>query len=673
MCFCLVFRTLYLYCAVIKFNYIEKNTTSRVFLVENSVWKHLDDRLLMINGTMNFQDKFMLTKDETFLLFNAFYKEALAFLNVPLERYAEMVQEYRMGAPNGNPIFVDYQRSTIHVDIRFFRTMIAQSSYLSNDGPTQYRFYGYKLAHIWYRYVSAGIAVDYAIDVDSTIFAQALNVVKGLPLLQSQPISPAIKKNLGFDPNDRTPILEMLRSQCGMDCRINTVYDIDSGQLKEVISFTQKEGEARAANMMKLIEESKGRPLTPIIEGDLGSESNPFANVDEAADYILKIEKECLLSDSYRQNIDNEHFYYDFEHNYFRISWASPNVCYYEYDNAESPYFVVNQLSRRGSSQVPRFSLKPSLRNNKFLYRGQAEFYPSCRPSMFRDADKRYYVDDIIQINEMEVLLQEYPLVKLLEQGFYLMHEFFSFKINYVGLSQHYYNRTHLLDLTSEMEVAKFFAVTTFDMDKDCYVEYKGDKLGVLYYFDIKPDTFSESPGRKYVVDAIGKQPFMRSGNQSGFLINMDRDDNFNNFPEVRYVFFRHDKDVTSRIFKASNNGDKYMPEEILRSHWYKRLSDKEERMQISMDALKLNFRNNPNESYSKILKELIKKGYKVSSKYKSVFAETELNQYYEKSIQIWEDFCSNVHFYGPEGMLLKKHLLNLPHDPRYRWAFYRD
>lgn len=39
----------------------------------------------------------------------------------------------------------------------------------------------------------------------------------------------------------------------------------------------------------------------------------------------------------------------------------------------------------------------------------------------------------------------------------------------------------------------------------------------------------------------------------------------------------------------------------------------------------------------------------------------------------MWEDFCSNVHFYGPEGMLLKKHLLNLPDDPRYRWAFYRD
>lgn len=622
---------------------------------------------------MDNDDKLLLNEDETFYLLVAFYKEALAFLNVPVERHAEFVHECRNGAHICNPIFVDYQRLKIHVEIQFFRTMIALSPHFSNDAPTQYRFYGYKLAYVWYRYVSAGQELDFCKDPDSNVFAIALNVIKGLPLQKKQPIPTWAKEIMGFDPNDRCSLLQVLRKEFGMSCKINRCYDIVNNQLTECVSYTPEEYHARSADWIKRFEASKERPLPLIVNGELGSETNPFANVDEAADYILRIEKERLLSDPYRQAIDNEQFYYDFEHSCFRISWASPNVCYYECDNAVSPYFVVNQLSSTSASQFPRFSLKPALRNNKFLYRGQAEFYPECRPSMFRNPDKRYYVDDIIQINEMEVLLREYPLVKLFEQGFYLMHEFFRFKINYLGLSQHYYNRTNLLDLTSDMDVAKFFAVTTFDMDNDCYVEYKGDKLGVLYYFDIQPDTFAGCPGRKYVIDSIGKQPFMRSGNQSGFLINLDRDDNFNNFPEVRYVYFRHDKDVTSRIFKASNNGDKYMPDEILRSHWHKRMSDKEKRMQISTDALKLNFRNNPNESHSRILKELRKKGYNVSSKYKSAFTEAELNQYYEKSIQMWEDFCSNVHFYGPEGMLLKKHLLNLPDDPRYRWAFYRD
>ena len=85
----------------------------------------------------------------------------------------------------------------------------------------------------------------------------------------------------------------------------------------------------------------------------------------------------------------------------------------------------------------------------------------------------------------------------------FLQREFIQFKINYVGLSQHYYNRTNLLDLTSDMEVAKFFAVTEFSMDNDCYVEYKGDQLGVLYYYDIQSDSFTKREGRKYIIDTI--------------------------------------------------------------------------------------------------------------------------------------------------------------------------
>ena len=230
-----------------------------------------------------------------------------------------------------------------------------------------------------------------------------------------------------------------------------------------------------------------------------------------------------------------------------------------------------------------------------------------------------------------------------------------------------------IIPVTSIIDVAKFFAVTTFDMENDRYVEYNGDQLGVLYYFDIQADTFTERIGRKYKIDTIGKQPFMRSGSQSGFLINLHRDDDFNLFPEVRYLFFKHDPAITSRIFKESMNGDKYMPQEILRTHWYKRMADEKERMKISYEALKLNFANNTHESHSKILKELQMKGFKISNKYKSSFTDDELDLYYKNSERIWAEFCSNIHFYGPEGVLLKKHLINLPNDKRYRWAFYRN
>lgn len=335
-------------------------------------------------------------------------------------------------------------------------------------------------------------------------------------------------------------------------------------------------------------------------------------------------------------------------------------------DDAPNNSFVVNQLVTHN-----KFVLKPSLAHNKFLYRGQAEFFPKCLPSLFRNEEKDYFVDDMIQKNEMECLLKTHPLVRLFEQGFELFHDQFRFKINYEGLAQHYYNNTAYLDLTSDMEVAKFFAVTTFNMSKDCYEKYAGNKLGVLYYFDLKADSLRYSPQHSYIVDNIGKQPFMRSGNQSGYLVHMNNGDDFNTYPDVRYVFFRHDSTITDRIFAQYDNGNKIMPDEILRRHWYARMSDDKAKKIVSTDAVKLNFENNAHESHNKIRKALQQKGFKIKS-YHPRFTDEELDVYYQTAPEFWEDFCSNVYFYSPEGALMKEHLRNLPNDPRYKWAFYR-
>jgi hypothetical protein len=229
-----------------------------------------------------------------------------------------------------------------------------------------------------------------------------------------------------------------------------------------------------------------------------------------------------------------------------------------------------------------------------------------------------------------------------------------------------------MLDLTSDMEVAKFFAVTWFNMTDDRYEKYTGNELGMLYYYDLAPDAFTLREGRDYFVETIGKQPFMRSGNQSGFLIRLDDTKDFNLLPEVRYVYFRHDPSITDRIFAASGNGDKYMPQEMLRTHWHKRMNDENARKEISPEALRLNFASNPRVSHSSIVKELKNKGFHISPKNKQFFSEEELDLYYSEALDFWKEFCSNIHIYSPEGSLLHKHLQDLPNDSRYRWAFYR-
>ena len=38
--------------------------------------------------------------------------------------------------------------------------------------------------------------------------------------------------------------------------------------------------------------------------------------------------------------------------------------------------------------------------------------------------------------------------------------------------------------------------------------KYTGNELGVLYYFDLKADSFQYNDKRNYIVNNIGKQPF---------------------------------------------------------------------------------------------------------------------------------------------------------------------
>lgn len=591
----------------------------------------------------------VLSDNETLQMLQGFCNEALRFMKVPADKYPLFAIGGAIGSTGKvDPLVIEYQQSKVLISIPFFKMLLTDMS--GNDAPTWYRMIGYQLARFWYRFLNTGAedAIN-PMDKDSLVFASALSILKGIR------VTPGMPTNL---------VLDMIKNEFGIECELVEGFEITSKTRQKIIRPSTAGRQKISDTLNKLIAVSDAMPLATISDGQLGSESNPFANVDEAAAYIKKIEEVRLSSDPFRQAISSEEYFFDGQA--FRISWASANVSYYPIEGIDKNGFVVSQLSTHN-----KFVLKPVLTHNKFLYRGQAEFYSPCKPSLYREK-KDYFVDDIIQMNELKCLLKTHPLVQLFEQGFELFHDTFHFKINYDGLSQHYYNNTSWLDLTSDMDVAKFFAVTTFNMKKDCYEKYKGDKLGVLYYFDLKSDSFRYSDKRNYVVDNIGKQPFMRSGNQSGFLVNVGKDDDFNNYPEVRYVFFRHDSDITDRIFSQFNDGDIIMPEEILRSHWYARMNDDSAKKIVSTEALKLNYADNPHESHNKIIKALRSKKFKIKN-YHPSFTEEELDQYYAKSLESWQKFCSNIHFFGPEGFLMKKHLINLPNDPRYKWAFVKD
>lgn len=144
---------------------------------------------------------------------------------------------------------------------------------------------------------------------------------------------------------------------------------------------------------------------------------------------------------------------------------------------------------------------------------------------------------------------------------------------------------------------------------------------------------------------------------------------NFNNFQEVHKVFFRHNEKISRRIFEQSDYGRKYFPIDILQEMWKRRNPHI-----VSADAVKLNVKINPGETFRSIEHKLADYGIKVG-KYKPSFDDDLLDKYYQDIRNGWwqDVFCKDICFCSDDGIIYKKLLLNIPYRDEYRWAFVNN
>ena len=402
-----------------------------------------------------------------------------------------------------------------------------------------------------------------------------------------------------------------------------------------------------------------------------GSEANPFEDVNEAFDYIKEIEANAYNNDALLKDIASQQYFYDLNYHQFRVPWASPYVAFYNDSNIPSDGFIVNQNQVHPDGTF-HFTLKPNLQGKKFLYRGQSQDYPKpCTPNLFRDETKSYFLDDMIWSQEMELLLMTHPLVKLLEQGVEIMHDHFSILMNLAGLAQHYYHKTRFLDLTSDVDAAKFFATTNYCSTLDEYTPvHETNKLGMIYCYELQMP-FAFTPQKGYELSVIGKQVFMRSGAQHGFLLGMDRGIDLKTMPQVKKFYFRHNPTVSDEIFKQSDYGKKYFTMDILEEAWKTEYKQRLENGIVSADTVRLNVSRNPGETFESISKKLKERNITVDDSYHPSFSAELINKYYD-SIKDgwWEEFCSDIFFHGGDAALYKDCLMRIPKRPEYKWAF---
>ena len=200
----------------------------------------------------------------------------------------------------------------------------------------------------------------------------------------------------------------------------------------------------------------------------LGTKKQPFKNI-YAADYLRRMDNELVESDPDQNFFDDNipHASFNF-YSHLTVPEVDTHAPAYYPSPISGHSFVVNRLFGLHSKRDNLYSLKPNLYRQRLLFRGQHEDFwdnanhcYTCKPSIYR-VPKACYIEDNIWTNELEVIIRTHPLVKMFDAGINLLGKEFVFEQAIYGLSQHYYNKTALLDLTSDIEAVKFFAVTKY-------------------------------------------------------------------------------------------------------------------------------------------------------------------------------------------------------------------
>lgn len=159
-----------------------------------------------------------------------------------------------------------------------------------------------------------------------------------------------------------------------------------------------------------------------------------------------------------------------------------------------------------------------------FLYRGQNDEVVPCVPTIYRGdpTDVQVFLQRM-RLVQFERLLKSHPVVT----KFFAKHHFL---IDVEGLAQHYGLKTEVLDLTSSLDVALFFATCKYDRETDSYDYFhdEGTHEGVLYVFDPVRDNEPTPPLHidKYMhgnITPIGLQAFPRPGAQYGYALHIGK------------------------------------------------------------------------------------------------------------------------------------------------------
>lgn len=230
------------------------------------------------------------------------------------------------------------------------------------------------------------------------------------------------------------------------------------------------------------------------------------------------------------------------------------------YDMEEPGHYIVMSQNKGSEEAV----LYPTGRNPMTFYRGESRYHETCVPSLLRVNDEKVVLQARLQTAELECILSQHPVVKdflLREIRHRRLSRPFYLKVPFVGLAQHYGILTPYIDLTNDKWVAAFFAITNFISGKwEVVLPSDIQQYGSIYRLADFNFNDHSLPHPK----PIGLQYFNRPGRQSAFTLDIENVRDFNKYPNVERIYFRHDAEANCLVYDLCLQGRRFLPEDSL-------------------------------------------------------------------------------------------------------------
>lgn len=323
--------------------------------------------------------------------------------------------------------------------------------------------------------------------------------------------------------------------------------------------------------------------------------------------------------------------------------------------------YVLNRLASG------RYALKPNITRQGILFRGDSHYHEVFRT---RYGQKEIIGhgpevrEKIIPVNvrrsDFEIAIESFPLYKMLKNGIVLPNGKKLVMENPFGLAYAYDQPTPFVGLTSDLDVAAFYAVTEYDAESGKYTPVTTG-MGVIYAFELRMP-FSMTIG----LSSLGRLIFQRTLQQKTFLLNINPEYDFNRMAVVNGFVFNHDAALSKAIYDRFDGGEKLAPKE----DFLLKKIQKFPKNTVSEQGFMRNLSENKGDSRMENESILSRAGVRIVGNLNPAFTYDELKGVYSNIASYWQSMIDGMYVGGNHGADIKKFLMNLPWNPDYSQYF---